>query len=262
MDLGLRGRRVLITGGSKGIGMACADAFAAEGCDVVIASCSQAGLDGAAAILRQRHPVGVTTCAADLSQGAERSRLFSAHPDIDILVNNAGAIPGGTLFDVTMERWLEAWSLKVMGYIHLTQLYLARMKERHEQSKTGGTIVNIIGMAAKQQRWDYLCGATGNTALNAFTHAVGGKSPDFGVRVFGINPGATRTERIITLSKSRAKTKFGDESRWEEMLASLPMGRPGEPEEIGALAAMLASDKIAYLSGTVVDVDAGLLHRG
>ena len=73
--------------------------------------------------------------------------------------------------------------------------------------------------------------------------------------MFGIHPAATRTDRIITLSKSRAKTAFGDESRWEEMLTGLPFGRPAEPEEIANLAVMMASPKVAYLSGTVVDVD-------
>lgn len=262
MDLELKGKRVLITGGSKGIGLACGLAYAEEGCEVILASRDQASLDGAAGIIRQRFPAKVTTFAADLSKGTERTRMFNAHPDVDILVNNAGAIPGGTLFDIDMERWAEAWSLKVMGYIHLTQLYLKAMKEKNEKTGATSVILNIIGMAAKQQRWDYLCGATGNTALNAFTHAVGGKSADFGVRVLGINPAATMTDRIITLSKSRAKTKWGDDSRWEEMLTTLPMGRAAKPEEIGALAVMLSSDKVAYINGTMVDVDAGVLHRG
>jgi len=262
MDLGLKGKRVLITGGSKGIGLACGLAYAEEGCDVILASRDPKVLEGAAGIVRQRFPVKVDAFPADLSKGSERERMFNAFPQVDILVNNAGAIPGGTLFDISMERWAEAWSLKVMGYIHLTQLYLKAMKERNEKDGTKSVILNIIGMAAKQQRWDYLCGATGNTALNAFTHAVGGKSADFGVRVFGINPAATMTDRIITMSKSRAKTKWGDESRWEEMLSSLPLGRAAKPEEIGALAVMLSSDKVEYLNGTMVDVDAGVLYRG
>jgi len=198
----------------------------------------------------------VQIVAADLSHNDERERLFRLHPQIDILVNNAGAIPGGGLLDLSMERWAEAWSLKVMGYIHLTQLYLGAMKQAGS-----GTIVNIIGSAGRNPRYDYVCGGTGNAALMAFTGAVGGRSVDWGVRVFGINPAQTRTERNITLSKARAAQQLGDESRWEELMAKLPLGRPIEPEEIGRAAAFLASPACGYVSGTVLDVDGGGSYR-
>lgn len=252
MDLQVAGKRVVVTGGSKGIGLAIAEAFLNEGASVTLVSRDAGRLSEAAKGL----PGHVDTVAADLSLPADREKVAASHGDADVLVNNAGAIPGGGLFDIDMARWEQAWALKVMGYIHMTQLFLARMKERGD-----GTIVNIIGMAGRQPRWDYICGGTGNAALGAFTSAVGGKSPEWGVRVFGIHPAATRTDRIVTLSKSRAMTAFGDESRWEEMLAGLPFGRPAEPEEIAALAVMLASPKVAYVSGTVLDVDGGAQFR-
>ena len=122
--------------------------------------------------------------------------------------------------------------------------------------------IAVIGMAGRAPRADYVCGAAGNAALIALTGALGGRSTQHGVRVAGINPAATRTDRIVALSKSRAKTKFGDESRWEEMLSGLPLGRPAEPEEIADLAVFLASPRGGYLSGTTVDVDGGNLFRG
>ena len=128
MDLGLEGKRVLITGGSKGIGQAIAHAFAAEGANVVIVSRSQAALEDAAGEVRRKHNAKVTAHPADLSDANARQRLHQSFPDIDILVNNAGAIPGGGIADVSMDRWQEAWSLKVFGYIHLCQLYVANMK--------------------------------------------------------------------------------------------------------------------------------------
>ena len=254
MELGLSGKTVLITGGSKGIGLACARVFLDEGAAVVLVSRSDVALAAA------REGLGaqgrVQTMAADLSDSAERERVFAAYSDIDVLINNAGAIPGGGLLDLSMETWERAWSLKVTGYVHLTQLYLGAMK-----AKGDGIICNIIGAAGRSPRYDYVCGGMGNAALMAFTGAIGGKSPEWGVRVFGINPAATRTDRIITLSKTRAAAKFGDESRWEETLAGLPFGRPIEPEEIARAAAFLASPACGYVSGTVLDVDGGVAFK-
>jgi 3-oxoacyl-[acyl-carrier protein] reductase len=257
MDMELAGRRVLVTGGSKGIGLACGAAFAREGCDVVLASRDAAALERAAEGIRARHNVPVVTHAADLSDATAREGLHRAHPEIDILVNNAGAIPGGTLADISLARWQEAWALKVFGYIHLTQLYLPGL-----EAKGAGVVVNVIGMAGRAPRADYICGAAGNAALIAFTAALGGRSTDKGVRVVGIAPGATRTDRIVQLSKSRAKTKFGDESRWEEMLSGLSLGRPAHAEEIADLAVFCASPRGGYLSGATLDVDAGAQFRG
>ena len=254
MDLGLTGKHVLVTGGSKGIGLATAKAFANEGARLVIVSRDEQNLGQAADEIRVQSDADVETVAADLAQVKDREALFSAHPDIDILVNNAGAIPGGRLEDLTMERWREGWELKVFGYIHLCQLYAGAMKARR-----AGTIVNIIGMGGRAVRPDYICGAAGNAALIAFTHALGAETPADNVRVFGINPSPTLTDRIVTLSKTRAKAQFGDESRWEELVRGekLPFGRLKKPEEVGALAVMLCAPQVHYLSGTVVDMDGG-----
>lgn len=253
MDLGLQGKRALVTGASKGIGLSCAQALIAEGASVVLVARDADRLAQARAKLGPAAAV----FAADLSKDSERARLAAAHPEIDILVNNAGAIPGGNVLDISLDAWRDAWSLKVFGYIHMTQLYLdAMMKKR------AGVIVNIIGLAGVSPRWDYVCGAAGNAALISFTKALGGKTPEHGVRVFGINPAATRTDRIIELSKSRARQRDnGDDSRWEDFLHGLPFGRPAEPEEIAALAVMLSSDRVRYISGAIVDVDGGVQYR-
>jgi 3-oxoacyl-[acyl-carrier protein] reductase len=254
MDLKLKGNRVLVTGGSKGIGSACAKVFLQEGCSVVLVARDADKLAATAAELKSFGKV--ETCAVDLSKGEERERVAAAYPDITILVNNAGAIPGGGLLDLSMERWQEAWNLKVFGYIHMTKLYLTKMKE-----KGAGTIVNIIGAAGRSPRYDYVCGAMGNASLMAFTGAVGGKSVDWGVRVFAINPSATLTDRIITLSKARAKTALGDENRWEEMLTNMPLDRLASAEEMANAAAFMASPACGYVSGATLDVDGGSAFR-
>lgn len=254
MDLALAGKQVLITGGSKGIGLALAHAFAAEGASIVVVARDQSVLEKAAGDVARGHNALVRTYAADLSEASQRRRLHEAFPDVDILVNNAGAIPGGGIADISLERWQEAWALKVFGYIHLCQLYVAGMKARRS-----GTIINIIGMGGRAVRPDYICGAAGNAGLIAFTNALGAETPNYNVRVFGINPAATMTDRIVQLSKQRAKTRFGDETRWQEALGAdkLPFGRIKTAEEVAALAAMLAAPQVHYLSGTVIDMDGG-----
>jgi short-subunit dehydrogenase len=259
MDLGLTNKTVLVTGASKGIGKAVAKAFAQEGANVVLVSRTQSTLDEAAAEISKLANVRVETEAADLSQIEERERVFAAHPDVDILVNNAGAIPAGSIHDIPIRTWMEAWQLKVFGYMHMSQLYVGKMKERK-----AGTIVNIVGMGGRTFRPNYICGAGGNAAVIGFTNALGAETPKYNVRVFGINPAATMTDRIITMSKVHAKEKFGDESRWEEFLdqSKMPFGRIKKPEEVAALATMLCAPQVHYLSGTVIDMDGGSQWAG
>jgi NAD(P)-dependent dehydrogenase (short-subunit alcohol dehydrogenase family) len=250
MELGLSGKTVLITGGSKGIGLACAEVFLAEGCTVILVARDAERLQQA------RHGLAaqgrVITRASDLSEPAERTALFAAHPEIDILVNNAGAIPGGGLLDLSMQTWEAAWALKVMGYIHLTQLYLATMKQRG-----GGVICNVIGAAGRNPRYDYICGGAGNAALMAFTQGVGATSHKNGIRVFGINPSPTRSDRMENMMKNNAKNKLGDENRWTELTQKLPFGRMTEPSEIANLTVFCSSPLCGYLSGSVINVDGG-----
>ena len=254
MQLDLNGQHVLITGGSKGIGLACAERFLREGCRVTLVARDADRLAAARAQLSSTDQVEII--AADLSRAEERVRVHKTCRSVDLLINNAGAIPGGGLLEMDMAVWEQAWALKVMGFIHLTQLYLADMKDAG-----AGIICNIIGQAGRAPRYDYLCGGVGNAALIAFTSAVGGRSVDWGVRVFGINPSPTRTDRIVTLHRARAKAQWGDESRWQEIDTNRPLGRLIEPDEIAAMAAFLSSPTCGYVSGTVVDVDGGIGFR-
>jgi len=255
MDLGLKGRTVLVTGASKGIGLACAESFAREGAKVIITGRDESRLQAAVDKLKASG-ADVASFAGDLGNAGDRERLFAAFPKVDVLVNNAGAIPGGNLLDLSVSTWTDSWQLKVFGYIHLTQLYLRAMKEQGS-----GVVLNIIGMAGQQPRWDYVCGSAGNAALIAFTRAVGAKSVDWNVRVLGINPSPTRTDRIESLMRKKAKDNTGDEERWKEGLATLPFGRLAEASEVADLAVMLASPQASYLSGTVVDLDGGQSNK-
>src|SRR5687768_1154580 len=245
MDLGLTGKSVLITGGSKGIGLACAKAFAAEGCRVHLAARDRGRLEQARAELggeAELHP-------ADMRDGGALQALAAACAQVDILVNNAGDIPGGTLESMDEAKWRHAWELKVFGYINLSRAIFEPMKKRGS-----GVIVNVIGMAGENPSFEYICGSTANAALAAFTKALGKGSREHGVRVVGVHPPSTRTDRILGVMKAAAKAKFGDENRYPELVASGAFGGMIEPEQVGDTVAFLASARAGQLSGVVLNL--------
>ncbi len=252
MDLNLAGKRALITGGSKGIGRATAEILAEEGVDIVLAARDPATLEAAAAAVRARRQVQVTTIAADLSREEEVLRLAEAAGPIDILVNNAGAIPPGTVHAVSNETWRRAWDLKVFGFISLCRAIYPGLVARG-----GGVIVNVIGAAGEKFPPGYIAGAAGNAALMAFTRALGHDCQKDNIRVVGINPGATETERQEMLLRHRAQESLGDAERWREMTKGQPFGRMASAAEIGWAVAFLASPRSGYTTGTILTIDGG-----
>ena len=256
MDLELGGKSVLITGASRGIGLACARAFAREGCNVTLVATSAETLEQAVMQIRRDATGRIAAHRADLTHPEQLESLRPLASTVDILVNNAGAIPGGGLEQIDAKRWRESWDLKVFGYVDLARMALAPMMARG-----AGVIVNVLGMAGAAPRHDYICGSTANAGLMAFTKAVGAYSSQRGVRVVGVNPGPTTTDRLITLFKSRAQVSLGDADRWQELLSDLPFGRPAHPEEMADIVVFLASARASYLSGMVVDADGGGTYR-
>ena len=251
MDLGLHGRRALVTGGSKGIGAAAAAVLAAEGCDLLLVSRTAAVLDATADAIRSRHQVRVDTLAADLAQGAEVARVAAAAGAIDVLVNNAGAIPPGSLTEVDDAAWRAAWDLKVFGFIGLCRALYPCLKQRR------GVVVNVIGSAGESFDPGYVAGASGNAALMGFTRALGRGAHKDGVRAVGINPGPVATERLERLLRHRAEAELGDADRWRDLCSHMPYGRPATPEEIGNAVAFLASPRSAYTNGTILTINGG-----
>ena len=256
MDLGLTGRSVLITGSSKGIGLACAHAFAAEGCDLHLVSRSIENLQHAREELSAQYQVQITLHALDLSDSNNVDQLVKDAAEVDILVNNAGAIPGGDINAVDEARWRAAWDLKVFGYINMTRAFLAIMSARGH-----GVIVNDIGTGGEKLDYDYIAGAAGNASIMAFTRAIGSRSIYSGVRVVGVNPGPVETDRIQTIMRSKALTEFGDESRAAQYYANWPMQRFAKPQEVADLIVFLASNRASYISGTVVTIDGGMVNN-
>jgi NAD(P)-dependent dehydrogenase (short-subunit alcohol dehydrogenase family) len=259
MDLNLKGRRALVTGGSKGIGKACAQILAEEGCAVMIASRDGAALESAAADIKSKTGADVKWKAADLSQrgAAEELAKWAAQSGpVDILVNNAGAIPGGDLLKVDEETWRKAWDLKVFGYINLSRAVYAQMKE-----KKRGVIVNVLGNAGEKLNAAYIAGSAANAGLMAFTRALGGASHADGIRVVGVSPGPVATDRLLKLYKQMAATKLGDPSRYEELFAGMAFNRPATADEIAWTVAFTASDRSSYTTGIYITIDGGLAAR-
>jgi 3-oxoacyl-[acyl-carrier protein] reductase len=257
MDLKLGGRTALITGSSKGIGLAVAQWFAREGVNVCLVARSGDRLEQEGAAIAKATGVKVRTLAVDLADAAAREKVFKTFPDVDILVNNAGAIPGGYLSDVDEASWRAGWDLKVFGYVGLTRHYLAMMQERRR-----GVIINVIGLGGERLDASYIAGAMGNAGLMAFTRAIGGKSTQSNVRVVGVNPGPVLTDRVEVLGRKRAAAQLGDENRWREAFAKMPYGRPASTDEIAATVVFLASDLSSYTSGTIVTIDGGIANSG
>ena len=252
MDLNLLGKRALVSGASKGIGRATAIELAREGCEVVLVARTLEALEQAAAAVRGQFQVGVQVIAADLSRQSEIERVAAEAREIDILVNNAGAIPAGDLMALDNDAFRAAWDLKVFGYISMCRAFWPVLRGR------GGVIVNVIGAAAEWLDPGYICGSTGNAALAAFTRTLGKQAQKEGMRVVGIHPGPTATDRFAIRFKARAAQELGDESRWRELATSLPYGRPAEPEEVAAAVAFLASPLSGYTTGSILTMDGAI----
>ncbi|SEG39516.1 SDR family oxidoreductase [Bosea lathyri] len=256
MDLQLRGKKILITGASQGIGEGLAETFAEEGCDLHLVARSGARLEALARRLREERGIAVVVQEQDIAAEGAAAAISAAAGRIDVLVNNAGAIPGGDLWQVDADDWRKGWEVKVFGYIDLCRTFYAQMK-----AAGGGVILNNIGNGGENFDFRYIAGSTGNAALMAFSRALGGRSLDDGIRVVGINPGPVATDRIAKIMKKRAREQWGDESRYTELLAAYPLGRAASVREVADLFAFLASPRSAYTSGTIVTIDGGLTSR-
>jgi 3-oxoacyl-[acyl-carrier protein] reductase len=247
MDLALKGRKALITGASKGIGFEISRRLAEEGCDVVLVSRTAFDLENRAQQLRADTGRLIEIEAADISDGSQVIELARRHGDIEILINNAGALPGGHVLDIDEATWRTAWDLKVFGYINMCREFYRAFKAHGR-----GTIVNVIGIGAIMKFPWYMCGATGNAAIAAFTNALGGESHKDGIRVLGVSPGPVATERATQVLTQAGATGDG------QAMVQNAFGRDwATPTQIADVVAFMASDRASYVSGTVVNVDLG-----
>ncbi len=254
MDLQLTNRTVLVTGGSKGIGLACARAFLAEGAHVAIVSRDARNLDQAQAKLSGK----AVLIKADLVEADQAQRMLSeaehALGPIDILVNSAGAAKRTLPDELTTAAWHAAMDAKYFTYIHAMHAVLAGMKARRR-----GAIVNIIGAGGKVATPYHLPGGAANSALMLASIGMANAFGRYGVRINGINPGATRTDRVNEAILLEAKsTGVSAEKALEDGQARVPLGRYADPDDVAAVALFLASERAGYVTGAIVPMDGGL----
>jgi NAD(P)-dependent dehydrogenase (short-subunit alcohol dehydrogenase family) len=256
MKLNLTDRVVVVTGASKGIGLACAAAFVQEGAKVALVSRSRANLDAALAGLRKGAHLPLLL-VADLTRAEDAERMAAdaeaALGPIDVLVNSAGAAKRYAPDDLSAQAWHDAMDAKFFSYMHPTDAVLRRMVARGR-----GAVVNIIGSGGKVANPMHLPGGAANAALMLATTGLAAAFGPRGVRVNGINPGGTLTGRVQEGLAVEAKmTGLPEAELLARNQAKIPLRRLGSPEEVAQVAVFLASDAASYVTGAIVPMDGG-----
>ena len=257
MNLELDGKVVLVTGGSKGIGLACARAFAREGARVVIVSRSPDNLADAKVAL-EKDGVDVTAIAADLADGAAAERAVIATEEqvgpIAVLVNSAGGAVRVPPSELTPEKWRVAMDAKFFTYMNVMDYVLPRMVSRR-----AGSIVNIIGTGGKVASPIHIPGGAANAALMLASAGLAAAWGHAGIRVNVINPGATMTGRVqMALEAESRATGNSPEELLRQNQKRIPLGRYAETDEVADAALYLASARASYVTGASLTMDGGL----
>jgi 3-oxoacyl-[acyl-carrier protein] reductase len=255
MELGLRGKRALVTGASAGLGAAAALALAQEGVEVTINGRNLERLEKAGGKIQAVTGVKPQLAVGDVSKPGDVERIVQKAGTVDILVSNAGGPPPGDLVDHTKERWLEAADLVLHFAINLTRAVIEGMKERR-----WGRLIYITSVGVLQPIDNLVLSNTYRAGVTAFCKTISNNYAGYGITANCVCPGYTATERLSELAKKMAEAsgKTADEVM-SVFAASSPAGRVGKPEEPAALITFLASEKAAYITGTSIPVDGGLV---
>ena len=258
MDLGLEGQVALVAASSKGLGRACASAFAREGARVVICARDQAELARAKEDIRGRYGADVLAVGCDLTQADAIRKLVEAAAaefgNIDILVNNSGGPPPGFFPDMKDEDWQKAFDLTVMSSVRLTREVLPLMKKQRY-----GRIVNITSISVKQPIDQLLLSNSLRLAVLGWAKTLSNQVAGEGITINNVCPGWTLTGRVEQLLRSQAQTKnISIEEAEQAITGGIPMQRLGSPEEFADLVVFLGSRRAAYMTGTTIPIDGGM----
>jgi len=253
MDLQLQDKHVLITGGSKGIGLACAQAFLQEGARVSLVSRDPRHLSQACETLadaRRVHSHAADLRDADAALAALDAAEATFGP-VQVLVNSAGAARRTPASELTPQAWQDAMQAKYFSYIHMIDPCIKRMAQRGD-----GSIVNVIGNGGKVASPIHLPGGAANAALMLVSAGLAAAYGPQGVRVNAVNPGLTLTQRLQEGMAADARLQGIDtEEALRRAVARVPLGRLAEPEEIARTVVFLASEAASYVTGVCMSMD-------
>lgn len=257
MDLGLKGKVVLVTGGSKGIGKGVARLLMDEGARVSICARTKTDLDATAAELQKATGGDVFTVAGDLTKAGDAEKIVDATVKnfgrIDVLINNAGAAPGGLILDLSEDDWAKALQLKFMGYVRCTKAVLPHMLKQG-----GGRIVNVVGNDGVKPIAIELTPSAANAADLAMTVALAEQYGRHNICINAVNPGPVITERWDGLVAGIAKTRgIAPDEANKRAERSIPLGRICTVEEVANVVVFVASPRASFMNGALITLDGG-----
>ncbi|HZG17033.1 MAG TPA: SDR family oxidoreductase [Candidatus Bathyarchaeia archaeon] len=255
MDLGLQGKTAIITGGSKGIGLAAAIALAAEGAQVSIVARELDSLQKAAQLILEKTGVEAHTIAADVSEEKTAQyvveRVNERFGGVDILINNAGTSAAHLFEDVSTDMWEADLDLKLFGAIHFSRAVVPYMRK-----KGGGAILNVTAIGGKTPSASSMPTSVSRAAGLALTKALSKDLASHNIRVNAVCIGLIRSDQI-----ERAWRSTSPELTWDQFSAdprhSIPLGRIGQAEEAAKMITFLVSEASSYVTGTSVNIDGG-----
>ena len=254
MDLGIRGKRAIVSGASKGLGRACAHSLVAEGVSIAIVARGEEALIQVARELRKIAQGDVVPIVADIATVEGRARVLAAFPDPDILVNNSGGPPAGDFREFGRDDWIRALDLCLLAPIEMIRLTLDGMVAR-----SFGRIVNVTSYSVKLPIDTLSLSNGARGGLTNFVAGIARNVAQHNVTINNLLPGVSNTDRQIATVGAQAKKRGIDVDEMRRLkIASIPAGRMGEPDEFGDTCAWLCSARAGYLTGQNVLLDGGL----
>lgn len=260
MDLGLSGRTALVSGSSRGLGRAVAEALAREGARLALCARSEGPLEQTARLLRESHGADVLTRVADVTVESEVKALVDAAAErfgcLDILVANAGGPPSTRFVDTDLALWRRGLDLNLLSTVLLCRAVVPGMRRNR-----WGRIVAITSVTVKQPLDGLILSNVSRLGVVGLAKSLANELAPDGILVNVVCPGFTRTERLMELATaSAARDGIKEEEVIRRWTASIPLGRLGEPEEFGSLVAFLCSERASYITGTCIQVDGGFVR--
>jgi len=259
MDLGLEGKVALVTAASKGLGKAIAMELASEGCNVAICARNKDGLQEAAADIKKATGADILTFKTDVTSLKQLEALVTTveekHKRIDILLSNAGGPPLGTFDKLDLSDFKWAVELNLLSTINLCRMVVPGMKKRK-----WGRIINLTSISAKQPLDNLMLSNTARAGVLGFSKTLSTEVAPNRITVNCICPGYTLTDRLKSFAKDLSKSsKVSVGQIYNSWQRAIPANRLAEPEEVAHLAAFLASEKAAYITGTSIQIDGGFI---